>query len=87
MGILKKEFPTPEGIPSRVFRNVLELTGQIIRSQIERREVFENLLKGEEIKGYSKNLVLNVQRQIENLRRKRKEVSCYFDLFSHKGLF
>ena len=48
MGILKKEFPTPEGIPSRVFRNVLELTGQIIRSQIERREVFEKLLRGVE---------------------------------------
>ena len=32
VGILKKEFPTPEGVPSRVFRNVLELTGQIIRS-------------------------------------------------------
>ncbi len=40
VGILKKEFPTPEGIPSRVFRNVLELTGQIIRSQTERKEVF-----------------------------------------------
>ena len=80
VGILKKEFPTPEGIPSRVFRNVLELTGQIIRSQIERKEVFEKLLKGEEVKGYSKNLVLNVQRQIENLRKKGREVNCYFDL-------
>jgi len=48
VGILKKEFPTPEGVPSRVFRNVLELTGQIIRSQIERKEVFEKLLRGVE---------------------------------------
>jgi len=78
VGILKKEFPTPEGIPSRVFRNVLELTGQIIRSQIERKEVFEKLLKGEEIKGYSKNFVLNIQRQIENLRKKGREVNSYF---------
>jgi len=46
--ILKKEFSIPEGLPSRVFRNVLELTGQIIRSQIERREVFEKLLRGVE---------------------------------------
>jgi len=28
VGILKKEFPTPIGLPSRVFRNVLELTRQ-----------------------------------------------------------
>jgi len=79
-GILKKEFPTPIGLPSRVFRNVLELTGQIIRSQIERKEVFEKLLRREELKGYDKRFVLNVQRQIENLRKKGKEVSCYFDL-------
>jgi len=80
VGILKEVFPTPECVPSRVFRNILELTGQIIRGQIERKEVFEKLLKEEKVKGYSKNLVLNVQRQIENLRRKGKEVSCYFDL-------
>ncbi len=80
VGILKKEFPTPQDIPSRVFRNILELTGQIVRSQIERKEIFQNLLSGKEITGYNKNLVLNIQRQIENLRKKGKEVNCYFDL-------
>jgi len=80
VGILKKEFPTPTGLPSRVFRNVLELTGQIIRSQIERREVFEKLLRGEESKGYNKHFVLNVQRQIERLKKKGKEVNSYFEL-------
>ncbi len=80
VGILKKEFPTPQGIPSRVFRNILELTGQIVRSQIERKEIFQNLLSGKEITGYNENLVLNIQRQIEKLRKKGKEVNCYFDL-------
>jgi len=28
-------------IPSRVYRNSLELTGQVLRSQIERKEIYE----------------------------------------------
>jgi len=47
VGILKKAFPTPEGIPSRVFRNVLELTGLIIRSQIVITSADDNLEKGQ----------------------------------------
>jgi len=38
VGILKKVFPTPQALPCGVFRNILELTGQIVRSQKERKE-------------------------------------------------
>jgi len=79
MGILKEVFSTPQGLPSRVFRNVLELTGQIVRSQIKRKEIFESLLKGEEVTGYDENFLLNVKRQLEKLKKKGKEVNSYFD--------
>ncbi|RUM57227.1 MAG: transposase, partial [Persephonella sp.] len=32
---------TEKWIPSRIYRNSLELTGQILRSQIERKEIYE----------------------------------------------
>ena len=41
---LEPAFERPLSVPSRVFRNSLELSGRIIRSQRERKELFELIL-------------------------------------------
>jgi len=63
-------------IPSRVYRNSLELTGQILRSQVERKEIYEYIVNYPCTTFYSENylanileksplFVLNIQRQIK----------------------
>jgi len=62
-------------IPSRVYRNSLELTGQILRSQIERKEIYEHIANYPCTIHYTDNylasilekpplFILNIQRQI-----------------------
>ncbi|MCD6439449.1 MAG: transposase [Halomonas sp.] len=76
--ILKGVVKRPSYIPSRIFRNILECSGRIIRSQIKRKEIFEKLLKGENLK---KNLLVeNILRQIENLKKKGRKPDDYFQL-------
>ncbi|MCS7284109.1 MAG: zinc ribbon domain-containing protein [Hydrogenobacter thermophilus] len=83
MGILKRQIPKPPSLPSRFHRNVLELSGQIVRSQIERKKIYEYMLKkpcraivsenvlAKELK-VSPLFVLNVQRQIRKGLKKRE---------------
>jgi hypothetical protein len=89
--ILKGKINRPDNLPSRVFRNVLECAGRIIRSQIERKETFEELVKysveedfnvRKYVKDTGKNLLLveNILRQIENLRKRGKLPESYFQL-------
>ena len=89
--ILKGKINRPDNLPSRVFRNVLECAGRIIRSQIERKETFEELVKysveedfniRKYVKDTGKNLLLveNILRQIENLRKKGELPDSYFQL-------
>lgn len=76
--ILKGVVKRPSYIPSRIFRNILECSGRIIRSQIKRKEIFEKLLKGE---NPGKNLLVrNILRQIENLKKKGRKPDNYFQL-------
>ncbi len=90
---LEPLFQRPTAIPSRVFRNSLELSGRIVRSQRERKRLFELIysrpcltliperkIKGELKLSYSPNFILNVKRQVRNLIRKGKKVSSYFEL-------
>ncbi|GAB6077220.1 RNA-guided endonuclease TnpB family protein [Desulfurobacterium crinifex] len=89
--ILKRKINRPDNLPSRVFRNVLECAGRIIRSQIERKETFEELVEyfvkedfnvRKYVKDTGKNLLLveNILRQIENLRKRGKLPESYFQL-------
>ena len=76
--ILKGVVKRPSYIPSRIFRNILECSGRIIRSQIKRKEIFEKLLKGVNLR---KNLLVrNILRQIENLKKKGRKPDNYFQL-------
>ena len=90
---LEPVFERPSSVPSRVFRNSLELSGRIIRSQIERKELFELiyskpcLVFWSEIKvkkhfklSHSPLFIHNVQRQVKNLIKKSKKVNSYFEL-------
>ncbi len=43
VSILKEIVQRSENLPSRVFRNALELTGQILRSQIERKRLLAQM--------------------------------------------
>jgi len=79
-GILIRVFKSPKGVSHFFFRNVLELTGQIIRSHLKKKEAFEKLLREEDVSDLNDFLVLNVKKQIENLRKKKREVNSYFDL-------
>jgi len=89
--VIKRIVQKPENIPSRVYRNILENAGRIIRSQIERKEIFEELIERsvEEdfsirkyVKETKRNLLLaeNVSRQIENLKKKGELPDTYFQL-------
>jgi len=86
-------FKRPERFPSRVFRNILELGGRTIRSQGERKEVFDLIWRKSclvlypewEIKehfGLKSNplLIYNVCRQVKNLISKGEKIESYFDL-------
>lgn len=68
-------------IPSRVYRNSLELTGQVLRSQIERKEIYEFITNHPCTAIYNENylanhleksplFVLNIQRQIRKQIKK-----------------
>ncbi|MCX8076245.1 MAG: hypothetical protein N3C57_04345 [Aquificaceae bacterium] len=72
-GILKGVIPKPDGVPSRLYRNALEMAGQIVRSKIDRRRLFEyfsqDLSRIEKPERevatklcYSQGFVLNVKR-------------------------
>ncbi|MDQ7082663.1 MAG: hypothetical protein Q9N34_06705 [Aquificota bacterium] len=90
---LEPLFERPPSVPSRVFRNSLELSGRIIRSQRERQELFELIysrpcltlwsewrVKREFSLSQSPLFILNVQRQVKNLIRRNVKVSSYFEL-------
>ena len=90
---LEPLFERPPSIPSRVFRNSLELSGRTIRSQRERKKLFELIysrpcltlipewkIKREFSLPQSPLFILNVQRQVKNLIRKNVKVSSYFKL-------
>ncbi len=90
---LEPLFQRTTAIPSRVFRNSLELSGRIVRSQRERKGLFEliysrpclTLISEWEIKrefelSQSPHFILNVKRQVRNVIREGKKVSSYFEL-------
>jgi|GEM_PF-1122898 len=90
---LEPLFERPPSIPSRVFRNSLELSGRIIRSQKERKELFELIfsrpcltlwseckVKKEFSLPKSPMFILNVRRQVKNLIRRNVKVSSFFEL-------
>jgi len=80
--ILKRDIKNEERwIPSRVYRNSLELTGQILRSQIERKVIYEFITKYPCTIFWNENhladylqksplFVLNIQRQIKKQFKK-----------------
>ncbi len=81
--VLKGTAERPSHLPSRFHRNVLEMAGEILRSQIERKRIYEYIAEkpcrsfiderivAKELKT-SPLFVLNVQRQVRNLSRSRK---------------
>ena len=84
--VLKGIIERPKDIPSRIHRNVLEGVGRIIRSQIDRKEIFEELIelaKDEnfDVKRYVKetgrnlSFVENVFNQVKNLKEKGRMLS------------
>ena len=90
---LEPLFQRPTVIPSRVFRNSLELSGRIVRSQKERKRLFELILsrpcltlipewkiKMEFKLSQSPHFILNVKRQVRNLIREGNKISSYFEL-------
>jgi len=84
LSILKRSVKrTHEWIPSRVYRNSLELTGQILRSQIERKEIYDFVANHPCSAFWSEytlakelektpEFVLNVQKQVGKQIRKGK---------------
>lgn len=88
--ILKKDVKrTEKWIPSRVYRNSLELTGQILRSQIERKQIYEFITNHPCTTLYSENhladqlektplFVLNIQRQVRKQLKKGQIEKNYF---------
>ncbi len=88
--IIKEIVQKPQNLPSRVFRNALELSGQILRSQIERKKLFDTFMQYPclvlyDEKEIAKSLntsiwfALNVKRQVLKLLRKG-ERGDYFSL-------
>ncbi len=90
---LEPLFQRPTAIPSRVFRNSLELSGRVVRSQRDRKRLFELIysrpcltlipewkIKREFKLSQTPHFILNVKRQVRNLIRKGKKVSSFFDL-------
>jgi IS605 OrfB family transposase len=88
--ILKKDIKkTEKWIPSRVYRNSLQLTGQILRSQIERKQTYEFIVNHPCTIIYSENylanhlektplFVLNIQRQVRKQLKKGQIEKNYF---------
>mgnify|MGYP001626259569 CR=1 FL=1 len=88
--ILKEIVQRPQNLPSRVFRNALEITGQILRSQIERKRLFDAFMQYPCLVLYNEREIakrlntstwfaLNVKRQILKLIR-NGERRDYFSL-------
>ncbi|MGC8853246.1 MAG: RNA-guided endonuclease TnpB family protein, partial [Hydrogenobacter sp.] len=88
--ILKEIVQRPQNLPSRVFRNALELTGQILRSQIERKRLFDAFMQYPCLVLYNDREIaerlntstwfaLNVKRQVLKLIR-NGERRNYFSL-------
>ncbi len=88
--ILQKIVQKPQDLPSRVFRNILELTGEILRSQIERKKLFDAFMEHPCLVLYNERKIaerlntstwfaLNVKRQVSKLVRKG-EKRDYFSL-------
>ncbi len=79
--VLKSLIPRPKHIQSRIHRNILEMTDQILRSQIVRKEVFDLLLQQKDVKeicnalDVSPYLVHNVWRQLS-----KAQGTNYFDM-------
>ncbi len=93
MEVFRTLFQRTTAIPSRFFRNSLELSGRIVRFQRERKRLFEliysrpclTLISEWEIKrefelSQSLHFIINVKRQVKNLIRKRKKINSYFEL-------
>ncbi|WP_028950928.1 zinc ribbon domain-containing protein [Sulfurihydrogenibium subterraneum] len=82
LAVLKKDTKrTDKWIPSRVYRNSLELTGQILRSQIERKQIYEFIANHPCTIVYNENylakyleksplFILNIQRQLKKQIKK-----------------
>jgi IS605 OrfB family transposase len=90
-GILKNVIEKPLNLPSRIHRNILELSGQIIRSHLERKRIFDYIIEKPcrvfyDEKDIAKDLdtsplfVLNVQNQIKNFLQKEKKKRDYFSV-------
>ncbi|GBC89179.1 hypothetical protein HRbin13_01316 [bacterium HR13] len=89
--ILKEILKKPPNIPSRVHRNILELSGEIVRSHIERKRIYDYLMEkpcrvlfdedriADELNA-SPLFVLNVQRQVRKILRKEKDKKSYFQV-------
>ncbi len=90
---LEPLFERPPSIPSRVFRNSLELSGRIIRSRRGRRELFDLIyprpcltlwsewkIKREFSLSQSPLFILNVKRQVRNLIKEGIRASSYLAL-------
>ena len=90
---LEPFFERPSSVPSRVFRNSLELSGRIVRSQRERKRLFDLILsrpcltlisewkiKREFKLSHSPHFILNVKRQVKNLIKEGKKISSFFEL-------
>ncbi len=89
--VLKGIVQRPSYLPSRFYRSVLEMAGEILRSQIERKEIYEYIaqkpcrsfmdetLIARELKT-SPLFVLNVQRQVRNSLKKGKLERDYLKL-------
>ncbi len=88
--ILKKDVKrTEKWIPSRVYRNSLELTGQILRSQIERKQIYEFIINHPCSIFYNESylanyleksplFVLNIQRQVRKQAKQGYIEKDYF---------
>lgn len=83
--IFKSAISKPDRIPSRLYRNALGMIGQIVRSPIDRRRIFEyfaeNTSKLEKKKkevaiklGYSQLFVFNVKRQVQKILKKVRKL-------------
>ncbi len=83
--ILKNAIKKPPVLPSRAYRNILELSGQIIRSHLKRKEIFDYIMDNPHLVFCNENIIArdfdtspffvsNIQNQIRNLFQKGKIV-------------
>jgi len=93
MSVLKKDIPKPPHIPSRVHRNILELSGQIVRSNIQRKQIYDFIIEkpcrviwseykiAEELQT-SPLFVENIQRQVIRVLKKYKQKKDYLEVIN-----